>query len=104
MLLSIGLSPSKILCHLSPLINEIPNKLTHLPLDEMADTFADDILKRIFVKGNVRISIQFSLKFVPRGSNDNKSASVQVMARGRNGDKPFPEQMLNQFNDAYMPH
>ena len=48
--------------------------LTHFPVDKMADTFADDIIKRIFLNENVWISIQISLKFVPRGSNDNKSA------------------------------
>ena len=42
----------------------------------MADTLADDIFQRIYV----RIAIQISLKFAPRESNDNMSASVQVMA------------------------
>ena len=40
----------------------------------MADTFADDIFKRIFLNENVRIIVKISLKFVPEGSNDNKSA------------------------------
>ena len=35
---------------------------------------------------------------------DNKSASVQVMAWRRIGDKPLPEQMLIQFMEAYMRH
>ena len=47
--------------------------LTHAPLDKMTDTFADDILTRIFLNENVGISIQISLKVIPRGSNDNKS-------------------------------
>ena len=51
----------------------------------MAGTFTDDIFKRIFLNENVRISIKISIKFVPRGSNDNKSALVQVMARRRTG-------------------
>ena len=40
----------------------------------MADNFPDDIVKPIFVNKNVRISIQMSLKFVPRGQIDNKPA------------------------------
>ena len=50
------------------------------PLDIMADTFWYDIFKRISLNENTRISIQISLKFVHRGSNDNKSVLVQVMA------------------------
>ena len=71
--------------------------LTHLPLDKMADTIADDIFKHIFLNEDVRILIQILLKFVPMGSNDNKSASVQVMAWRRTGDKPWTEQTLTQF-------
>ena len=43
--------------------------LTHLPLDKMAAILADDIFKRIFMNDNARISIEISLKFVPRGFN-----------------------------------
>ena len=68
----------------------------------MADTFADDIFKRIFLNKNGRILIQISLKFVPRSSNDNKSALVQVMAWRQTGDKPLSEQMLTQFTDTYI--
>ena len=68
----------------------------------MADTFTDDIFKRIFLNENIRIAIQILLKFVPWGSNDNKSALVQVMAWRRTGDKPLPELLLAQFTDAYM--
>ena len=35
---------------------------------------------------------------------DNESALVQVMAWRRAGDKPLPEPMQTQFNDAYMRH
>ena len=59
--------------------------LTHLPLDKMANSLTDEIFKCIFLNENVRISIQISLKFVPGGSNDNKSAIVQVMAWRRSG-------------------
>ena len=50
------------------------------------------------------ISIRISLKFVPKGPIDNKSALVQVIAGLRAGDKPLPEPMLTQFTDAYMQH
>ena len=50
------------------------------------------------------ISIQISLKFVPKGQIDNKSALVQVIAWRRTGDKPLLEPMLTAFTDAYMRH
>ena len=68
----------------------------------MAAILAEDIFKCIFFNKNVRISIQISLKFVPKGSIDNKSALVQVMAWRRTGDKPLPEAMMTQFTNAYM--
>ena len=40
-----------------------------------------------------RISIQISLKFVPKGPIDNKPALVQVMAWCWSGDKPLSEPM-----------
>ena len=67
------------------------------PLDKMDDSF-----KRIFLNENVRISIQFSLKFVPKGQVDNKSTLVQVMACRLFGAKPLPEPMLSQFSDTYV--
>ena len=66
--------------------------------------FTDDIFKRIFLNENVRIAIQFSLKFVPKGLIGNKSALVQVMACRLFCAKPLPEPMLTQFTDAYMRH
>ena len=42
----------------------------------MAATFTDDILKRIILNENIKISIQFSLKFVPKGPIDNIPALV----------------------------
>ena len=49
------------------------------------------------------ILIQISLKFIPKGSVDNKAALVHVMT-WRTGDKPLPEPMLTQFTDLYMRH
>ena len=42
----------------------------------MATTFTDNILKRIFLNENIRISIKFSLKFVAKGPADNILALV----------------------------
>ena len=67
----------------------------------MAAILADDIFKCIFFNENTRILIQISLKFVPNGPIDNKSALVRVMAWRQAGDKPLPE---TQFTDAYMRH
>ena len=49
-------------------------------------------------------SIKISLIFVPKGPIEKKSASVQVMAWHRIGDKPLPEPVLTQFTDTYMQH
>ena len=51
--------------------------------------FPDDIFKWIFLNENVWISINISLKFVPRGSINNIPTLVQVMAWHRPGDKPL---------------
>ena len=50
------------------------------------------------------ILIRVSLKFVPKGPIDYKSALVQVMACRLAGDKPLPETMLIQFIEAYRWH
>ena len=90
---------------LSKAFDSLPLVLfTHLPLDKMGAILADDIFKRIFLNDNVRISIEISLKFVPKGSINNKPGLVQVMAWCCTGNKPLPEAMLTQFTDAYMRH
>ena len=50
--------------------------LTHLPLDKMAATFADNIFRCIFVNEKFCILIEISLKFVPKGPIDNKPTLV----------------------------
>ena len=42
------------------------------------------------------------MKFVPKGTIDNKSALVQVVACRLIGTKQLPEPMLTQFTDTYM--
>ena len=64
---------------------------------------ADDIFKSIFNE-SVWISITISLKFIPKGPIDYKSALVQEMTWHRIGEKPLPESMLTQFTDAYIRH
>ena len=65
---------------------------------------ADDIFKCILMNRKFCILIQISLKFIPKGPIDRKSALVQVMAWRRTGDKPLTEALLTQFTDAYMQH
>ena len=78
--------------------------LTHLRLDKMAATLADDNFKYIFLNEIYRIMIWFSLQFVPRSPIYNKSALVQVVACHLFGARPLPEPMLTKFADAYMWH
>ena len=52
---------------------------------------ADDSFKCIFLNENVLISINISLKFVPKGPINNNPALVQLMAWCRPGDKPLSE-------------
>ena len=56
--------------------------------------FADDTFKCIFVNENVRILIEISLKFVPKGPINNIPSLVQIMAWRRPGDKPLSEPMM----------
>ena len=54
----------------------------------------DDTFKCIFLNENVILSIQSSLKFVPKGPNNDIPALVQIMAWRRPGDKPLSEPMM----------
>ena len=56
--------------------------------------FPDDIFKWMFLNENVWISIDISLKFVPRGPINNILTLVQVMAWHRLGNKPLSEPMM----------
>ena len=53
--------------------------------------FADDVFKRIFLNENVLISIEISLKFVPKGQMNNIPALAHITAWRRPGDKPLSE-------------
>ena len=56
--------------------------------------FADDTFKPIFLNENIIISIEVSLKFVPKGPINNIPALVQIMAWRRQGDKPLSEPIM----------
>ena len=56
--------------------------------------FANDTFNRIFINENVRISITFSLKFVPKGPINNIPALDQIMAWRRPGDRPLSEPVM----------
>ena len=66
--------------------------------------FVDDLFKCISTNDKKCISIPISLKFVPTGPIDKKTALLQVMALRRIGDKSLPEPILTHFVDAYMRH
>ena len=48
------------------------------------------------------ILIKTPLKFAPKGPIDTNPTLFKIMAWGRIGGKPFTEQMLTRFTDAYM--
>ena len=56
--------------------------------------FAADIFKCIFMNEHVRISIEISLKFAPKGSISKIPAQVSIMVCRRPGDKPLSEPMM----------
>ena len=56
--------------------------------------FPDDIFRCIFMNENVRILVNISLKFVPKGLINNIPALVQIMAWRQPGDKPLSEPMM----------
>ena len=56
--------------------------------------FPDDIFRCIFLNENIRIAINISLSFVPKGPIDNILALVQIMAWRLSGDKPLSEPMM----------
>ena len=59
----------------------VSNMLTNRPMENF---------KRIFLNEKDWILIEISLKFVPKGTIDNKSAMVQVMSWHRTGHKSLP--------------
>ena len=56
--------------------------------------FADNIFKCIFLNEKFWISIEISLKFVPKGPINNKPPLVQIMAWCWTGNKTLSEPMM----------
>ena len=59
--------------------------------------FPDNIFKCTFLNENVQISIEVSMKFVPRIPINNILALVQIMAWCRLCDKPLSEPMMDSL-------
>ena len=59
--------------------------------------FADDIFKFILLIENVFILIRISLKFATKGSVNNKSVLVLVMACCLTVDQSLPKPMLSRM-------
>ena len=78
--------------------------INQCPPEQNGCHLADDVFKSISMNEKFCILIQISLKFVPKGPIDNKSALLRVMAWCWTGDKPLPEPNLTKFADAYMQH
>ena len=74
-----------------PVLGSINEGLNTLRPRQNGRHFPDDILKCIFLNENLWISINISLKFVPRGPINNIPTLVRVMAWRRPGDKPLSE-------------
>ena len=81
-----------------------PQWINTLRPKENSRHFVDGILKCIFLNENVWILNKISLKFVPKGLNDDNSALVEVMTWCQGGDKPLPESVMPQSIDPYMCH
>ena len=79
----------------SPLDNTNRKKgFSTLRLRQYGHRFPDDTFKYIFLNENVWISLQISLKFIPKVWINNIPALVQIMAWRRLGDKPLSEPMM----------
>ena len=72
------------------------------PPEQNGRHFTDGLFKWIFMNEKFCILNQISPKFPPKGSIDNKSILVQIIAWCQTGDKPLPEPILTQFLNAYI--
>ena len=57
-----------------------------------------------FLERKVWISIEMSMEFVPKGTNNNKRILVPIVAWCLTGDKPLSEPMVGYFTDANLCH
>ena len=82
----------------------VPYEMTHSGLQlifwhfeapgQNGSHFPDNIFKGIFLNESVWISIEISLKFVPKDPINNISVLVQIMASLRPDDKPLSETIM----------
>ena len=72
-----------------------------LRLKQNGTILPEDIFKCIYLNKNFCISIEMSLKFIPKVSIDSKSALVQIRAWCQTGVRSLPEPMLTHLADAY---
>ena len=86
------------------LIHPMVTRINLSPPGQNGRHFANDFFKCIFFNEKFCTLIANTLKFIPKGPIDNKSALLRVMAWRRSGDKPLLEALLTQFTDAYMRH
>ena len=78
----------------SEAVLSVPTDINTLRPRQNGRHFADDTFNRNVLNENVRISIDFSLKFVPKGPINNIPALVQIMAWRRPDDKPLSEPVV----------
>ena len=72
----IGLSHMTYMHSYQQVRNFLTEYLTHLPPEQNARHFADDIFRRIFLNEKFCVLIKISLKFVPKGPIYNNPALV----------------------------
>ena len=75
-------------------VQATPTPIETLRPRQNGHDFAEDTFKHIFLNENVRITIQISLKFVPKGPINNVLALVQIMACRLVGAKSLSEPMM----------
>ena len=88
-----GVTQGAVSCHLV--------SFTLMPIQN-GRHFADYTFKHVFLNENVRISIKLLLKFVPKGTINNMSALVQIMAWRPTGDKPLSEPMMDAISQTTL--
>ena len=89
-----SITGARLSCHITAMWAHKQSMYNTLRPRQNGRHFPDDIFKWIFLNENVWISINISLKFVPRGPINNIPALVQVMAWRRPGHKPLSEPMM----------
>ena len=100
---SVNISISKYVS-VAPFGFRWPQTHWHIEPRQNGYHFADDMFKCIFLNENVRISINISMKFVPKVQIDNIPALVPIMAWCPLGDKPFSEPiMVSLLTYIYSP-